>query len=101
MLQADNSRFGPTSEQFPAAIPPAEVLATALAFVRRNASTILTCLAISVSASILYLLIATPRFTAEATLYIEAPKVRALEPERPAGTSIDSITIESQVEILQ
>jgi capsular exopolysaccharide synthesis family protein len=52
-------------------------------------------------ASITYLLTATPRFAAEAVLYIEAPKVRSLEPERRIESSTDSTTIESQVEILQ
>ena len=101
MLQTDNSRFSTASVELPAAIPPAEAIASALAFVRRNTGTILTCLLILLSASIVYLLSATPRFTAEAALYIEAPKVHVLEPERPIGTPIDSITIESQVEILQ
>jgi polysaccharide biosynthesis transport protein len=101
MLQTDNSRLGAASEELPAAIPPAEAVASALAFLRRNTGTILACFLISLSASIVFLLNATPRFTAEAALYIEAPKVQVLEPERPSGTPIDSITIESQVEILQ
>ena len=101
MLQADNSRFGAASEEFPAAIPPAEMIASVLAFVRRNGRTIITCLTITLSVSIAYLLTATPRFTAEAVLYSEAPKVRSLEPERRNESSSDSTTVESQVEILQ
>jgi len=34
-------------------------------------------------------------------LYIEAPKVRSLDPERRTENPTDSMTIESQVEILQ
>ena len=101
MLQADNSRFAATSEEFPAAIPPAELIASVSAFVRRNGRTIIACLTITLLASIAYLLTATPRFTAEAVLYSEAPKVRSLEPERRNESQIDSTTVESQVEILQ
>jgi capsular exopolysaccharide synthesis family protein len=53
------------------------------------------------SAAIVYLLTATPHFTGEAVLYIEAPKVRSLDPERRTENPTDSMTIESQVEILQ
>ncbi|WP_426616124.1 P-loop NTPase [Bradyrhizobium sp. McL0616] len=101
MLEAGHSKFVTTSEEFPAAIPPREVIASALALVRRNRGTILACLAITSVASIVYLLTATPRFTAKAALYIDAPKVRVMEPERPIEGTIDSTTIESQVEILQ
>jgi len=101
MLQADNSRFVAASEEFPEAIPPAELIASVSAFVRRNGRTIIACLTITLLASIAYLLTATPRFTAEAVLYSEAPKVRSLEPERRNESQIDSTTVESQVEILQ
>jgi succinoglycan biosynthesis transport protein ExoP len=101
MLQRDNSGFVATSEEPPVTIPPAELIASASAFVRRNGRTILACLTITLSASIAYLLTATPRFTAEAVLYVEAPKVRSLDPERRMENPTDSTMIESQVEILQ
>jgi succinoglycan biosynthesis transport protein ExoP len=101
VLQPDNSRFAATSEEVGAAIPPAELIASASAFVRRNGRLILICLVMTLLASIAYLLTATPRFAAEVVLYIEAPKVRSLEPERRIENPTDSTTIESQVEILQ
>jgi polysaccharide biosynthesis transport protein len=101
MLQADNSRRDTGLEELPAAIPAAEVLASASAFVRRNVRTIIVCLTIVLSASIFYLLTATPRFTAEALLYSEAPKLHSLEPERRNESQIDPTTVESQVELLQ
>ena len=101
MLQPDNSRLVATSEEFGTAIPPAELIASASAFVRRSGRLILICLIMTLLASIAYLLTATPRFAAEAVLYIEAPKVRSLEPERRTENPTDSTTIESQVEILQ
>ena len=51
--------------------------------------------------SITYLVAATPRFTGEAVLYVEAPKVHSLDSERRTENPTDSTTIESQVEILQ
>jgi capsular exopolysaccharide synthesis family protein len=101
MSEAGHSKLMTTSEEFPAAIPPGEVIVSALAFVRRNRGTILACLAITSVVSIIYLLTATPRFTAKAALYIDAPKVRVMDTERPIESTIDSTTIESQVEILQ
>jgi len=101
VLQPDNSRLVATSEEFGTAIPPAELIASASAFVRRSGRLILICLIMTLLASIAYLLTATPRFAAEAVLYIEAPKVRSLEPERRTENPTDSTTIESQVEILQ
>jgi polysaccharide biosynthesis transport protein len=101
VLQPDNSRFAATSEESGAAIRPAELIASVSAFVRRNGRLILICVMTTPLLSIVYLLTATPRFAAEAVLYIEAPKIRSLEPERRTESPTDSTTIESQVEILQ
>jgi succinoglycan biosynthesis transport protein ExoP len=101
VLQPDNSRFAATSQESGAAIPPAEVIASVSAFVRRNGRLILICVMMTLLLSIAYLLTATPRFAAEAVLYIEAPKIRSLEQERRTENPTDSTTIESQVEILQ
>src|SRR5262249_60816082 len=101
MLQADNSRFVAASEELPEAIPPAELIASALAFVRRNGRTIIACLTITLLASIAYLLTATPRFTAEAVIYSEAPKVSSLEPGRRTEGPSGSTTVEVQRESLE
>lgn len=88
-------------EQSPA-VPAAETLTSGTAFLRRNLRLILAFLALTIGSSALYLLFATPRFTAEAILYIEKPQIRPVQLE-PASSdsSVDSKTIDSQVEILK
>ncbi|WP_024512530.1 Wzz/FepE/Etk N-terminal domain-containing protein [Bradyrhizobium sp. ARR65] len=88
-------------EQSPA-VSAAEIVTSGTAFVRRNLRLILAFLALTIGLSVLYLLFATPRFTAEAILYIEKPQIRPVQLE-PAGSdnSVDSKTVDSQVEILK
>ena len=86
----------------PPAVPAAEILTSGTAFVRRNLRLILVFLGLTIGSSVVYLLFATPRFTAEAVLYIEKPQIRAVQPESVNGdNSIDSRMVESQVEILK
>ncbi|MBI5260657.1 MAG: AAA family ATPase [Bradyrhizobium sp.] len=63
---------------------------------------ILAFLALTVGSSAAYLLFATPRFTAEAVLYIEKPKIRPVQLDSASSdSSVDSKTVDSQVEILK
>jgi capsular exopolysaccharide synthesis family protein len=100
MLRSEIPRFI-AEQELPIPIPPAELITRAWTFLRRNTGTIVTCLLLTLAASVAYLLTATPLFTAEAALYLEPPKVQVTQTEQPVASSIDSTTIESQVEILQ
>ncbi|MFG3598281.1 Wzz/FepE/Etk N-terminal domain-containing protein [Bradyrhizobium sp. RDI18] len=87
-------------EQVPAV--PAESLTSGVAFIRHNLRLILTFLALSIASSAGYLLFAAPRFTAEAVLYIEKPQIRPVQLESASSdNSVDSKTVDSQVEILR
>jgi succinoglycan biosynthesis transport protein ExoP len=87
-------------EQAPAV--PAESITSGVAFIRRNLRLILTFLALSIALSAGYLLFAAPRFTAEAVLYIEKPQIRPVQLESASSdNSVDSKTVDSQVEILK
>jgi polysaccharide biosynthesis transport protein len=79
-----------------------EIVTYGPAFVRRNLRLILVFLGLTLGSSAVYLLFATPRFTAEAVLYIEKPQIRAVQSEKVSGdNSVDSKTVDSQVEILK
>jgi capsular exopolysaccharide synthesis family protein len=87
-------------EQAPAV--PAESVTSGVAFIRRNLRLILIFLALSIASSAGYLLFAAPRFTAEAVLYIEKPQIRPVQLESASSdNSVDSKTVDSQVEILK
>jgi polysaccharide biosynthesis transport protein len=100
MLQRDKSAALPGDVEQPPAVPAAEILTSGTAFVRRNLRLILAFLALTIGSSAAYLFFATPRFTAEAVLYIEKPQIRAVQSESVNG-AVDSRTVDSQVEILK
>jgi polysaccharide biosynthesis transport protein len=102
MLQPDKSAVLLGDVEQPPAVSAAEMLMSSTAFVRRNLRLILTLLGLAVASSLAYLLLATPRFTAEAVLYIEKPHIRPVQSEPVSSdNSVDSKTIDSQVEILK
>jgi polysaccharide biosynthesis transport protein len=102
MLQPDKSAALLGDVEQPPAVPAAEILTSGTAFVRRNLRLILAFLGLTIGSSALYLLFATPRFSAEAVLYIEKPQIRAFQSESVNGdNSVDSKTVDSQVEILK
>jgi succinoglycan biosynthesis transport protein ExoP len=102
MLQRDKSVALPGDVEQPPAVPAGEILTFGTAFVRRNLRLILAFLALTVGSSAAYLVFANPRFTAEAVLYIEKPQIRPVQLESTSSdSSLDSKTVESQVEILK
>lgn len=102
MLQPDKSTVLLGDVQQPPAVPAAEILTSSAAFVRRNLRLILALLGLTIGLSAIYLLFATPRFTAEAVLYIEKPHIRTVQSEPVTGdNSVDSKTVDSQGEILK
>lgn len=102
MLQPDKSAALLDDVEQAPAVPAAEILTSGPAFVRRNLRLILAFLALTIGSSAAYLLFATPRFSAEAVLYIEKPQIRPVQFESAStDNSLDSKTIDSQVEILK
>jgi uncharacterized protein involved in exopolysaccharide biosynthesis len=102
MLQPDKSAALPGDVEQPPAVPAADILISGTAFVRRNLRLILAFLALTIGSSAAYLLFASPRFTAEAVLYIEKPQIRPVQFEAASSdNSLDSKTVDSQVEILK
>jgi succinoglycan biosynthesis transport protein ExoP len=102
MLQPDKSAALPGDVEQPPAVPAADILISGTAFVRRNLRLILAFLALTIGSSAAYLFFASPRFTAEAVLYIEKPQIRPVQFEAASSdNSLDSKTVDSQVEILK
>jgi polysaccharide biosynthesis transport protein len=102
MLQPDKSAALLGDVEQPPAVPAGESLTSGTAFVRRNLRLILAFLALTIGSSVAYLFFATPRFTAEAVLYIEKPQIRSVQFESASSdNSLDSKTVDSQVEILK
>jgi succinoglycan biosynthesis transport protein ExoP len=81
---------------------PMEAIAFSAGLVRRRYRIFTsTVLAITLCAA-LYVITATPEYTATALLIIDAQKPRLSERERPANDApIDSLAIDSQIEILR
>ncbi len=71
-------------------------------FLRRHRMLLLACLAATVLLALCYLLTATPRFTATATLMIDAKQADLLQ-QHPAvsDAQIENALIESEVEVLR
>ncbi len=102
VLPLDRSAVSTSGAAAAPAIATADTLTSATAFVRRNLRLILACLAATTGLAAVYLLVATPSFTAEAILYIDKPQIRPVQiPSATNDSSLDSRTIDSQVEILK
>ena len=71
-------------------------------FLRRHRMLLLACLAATVLLALSYLLTATPRFTASATLMVDAKQADLLQ-QHPAvsDAQIENALIESEVEVLR
>ena len=71
-------------------------------FLRRSRTLLLACLAATVLLALCYLAIATPRFTAVATLMVDAKQADLIQ-QRPAvsDAQIENALIESEVEVLR
>jgi succinoglycan biosynthesis transport protein ExoP len=102
MLQRDKSAALSSDVVRPPPVPAVKILTFGTAFVHRNLRLILAFLALTVGSSAAYLVFANPRFTVEAVLYVEKPQIRPVQLESTSSdNSLDSKTVESQVEILK
>src|SRR5262249_44222988 len=71
-------------------------------FARRQWPIIAAVAAIAVALSALYILVAPPSYTAQATIIIDTHRVNVLQSQSSIGDlPIDTATVESQVEILR
>src|SRR5438067_5893888 len=81
---------------------PAEVLQKAIKFVRRQYVVIAVALAITTMLGIVYLITTPPSFSAFAKMIIDTRKVQLFQQQSVMGDlGIDSVAVESQVEILK
>ncbi|WP_036026545.1 polysaccharide biosynthesis tyrosine autokinase [Bradyrhizobium yuanmingense] len=81
---------------------PAQVLMSYLELVRRQFPTIVAIVSACVILGLLYLFTAAPQFTSNATMVIDTRKVQLFQQQSMlSDLSIDSATVETQVEILK
>src|ERR1700681_200464 len=81
---------------------PAAVLASVVAFLRRRSFVILLIVLLMMGFGVLYLYTTPPRFTAYASLVIDSRKVQLFQQQSVLGDiSVDSATVETQIEILR
>ena len=81
---------------------PADVLQQAIKFVRRQYVVIAVALAITTMLGIVYLITTPPSFSAFAKMIIDTRKVQLFQQQSVMGDlGIDSVAVESQVEILK
>jgi polysaccharide biosynthesis transport protein len=102
MLQIDKSRSlaVPGRAASPEYASSAELLETAIGFIRRQYPVILFFALLAVGVAIAYLFIAPPRYTALAKLMIDTRKVQLFEQQSILG-DFDSSAVDSQVEALR
>ena len=82
--------------------PGAEILHSFLGFVRRQFAVILFVTLLMLSLGAIYLITATPSYTAQAQLLIDARKLQVFQEKSVLGDiPIDASQVESQVEILK
>jgi succinoglycan biosynthesis transport protein ExoP len=104
MLQIDKSRSlaVPGRIASPEIISSAEMLGSYIGFIRRQYPVILFFLLLAVSAAIIYLFVAPPRYTAQTRLMIDTRKVQLFQQQSVLGdVAVDSATVDSQVEAVK
>jgi len=80
----------------------AQTFTSFIAFARRQLPTIAFVVALTVALGLVYLFTTPPRFTAQALLVIDTRKVQVFQQQSILGdVSIDSATVDTQVEILK
>ena len=81
---------------------PAEALTTYINIIRRQFPTIILVIACAAALGLIYLITATPKFTATARMVIDTRKVQLFQQQASFGDiAIDPATTETQVEILK
>jgi polysaccharide biosynthesis transport protein len=87
----------------PEANSPAELLENLLGILRRQYAVILFVGALTMALALIYVVTATPRFMAVATMFIDRGKVQPFAQQQQIlfENPIDSAAIESQIEILK
>ena len=89
-------------EAAPAANSPAELLENLLGILRRQYVVILFVSVLTVALALIYVVEATPRFTAVATMFIDRGKVQPFAQQQMLiDNPIDSGAMDSQIEILK
>jgi succinoglycan biosynthesis transport protein ExoP len=84
------------------AAPPAEILQSAINFVRRQYVVIAFAVALTTLFGIVYLITTPPTFTAYAKMIIDTRKVQLFQQQSIMGDlGVDSAAVESQVELLK
>src|SRR5689334_17730503 len=103
MLQANKVRTEVEDEPVAFEQPSgAEILHSFLGFVRRQFAVILFVTLLTLALAAIYLITATPSYTAQAQLLIDARKLQVFQKESVLGDiPIDASQVESQVEILK
>jgi succinoglycan biosynthesis transport protein ExoP len=91
-----------TSESAPDDIGSLPLATTIATLLRRQYPTIAVVFIVSMGLGLLYLLTTPPSFTAQAMLVIDSRKMQVFEQQSVLGDySVDSTTVETQVEILK
>ena len=92
--------YGPVA---PDTSSPAELFENLLGILRRQYAVILFVAALTMALALIYVVTATPKFTAVATLFIDRGKLQPFAQQQQIliDSPIDSAAIESQIEILK
>ena len=86
----------------PEANSPAELVENLLGIVRRQYAVILFVSALTIALALIYVVKATPKFTAVATMFIDRGKVQPFTQQQMLiDNPIDSGAMDSQIEILK
>jgi polysaccharide biosynthesis transport protein len=99
MLEINNVRSARL--QTTEALSAAEFHAACVGFMRRQLSSITFALLLGLALGALYAFCTPPLYTARAVLIVDAPKTQFFQSESPlGGSSIDSATVDTQIQIL-
>jgi succinoglycan biosynthesis transport protein ExoP len=102
MLQIDKRRIAEQVVQEPEEASVADLYIAAIGFVRRQFSTIVFVLLLTLGLAAVYLFTAAPKYSGHAVLVIDTHKSQVFLPDSPLGEiPIDSATVDTQLEILK
>jgi capsular exopolysaccharide synthesis family protein len=100
MLQINKSRPVERQTLSPEFLSPVEIYAFAIAFVRRQFRVIGFVFLLTLSLGVVYILASPPRYTGRAVLVLDAHKAQAFPNEASLGMPIDSMAVDTQIEVL-
>jgi succinoglycan biosynthesis transport protein ExoP len=103
MLQVRNPEpFAKVADRPSTAMSPSDLLSALASLTRRRLGIILLIFGLSVACGVIYLSVATPKYSSRASILIDTRKTQLFQQQAVVGeNTIDSAAVDSQIEVLK